>query len=325
MPIVSLLTLWTVTMTTYSFFRSLAAIFKTLDDATKLTGVAIQVLIVYTGYLQPPSEMRPWFGWLRWINWLQYGFEMLMSNEFQGTFACEPPLLVPQGPNASPEYQSCAVTGSTPGSTVLDGARYIESSFTYTRAHLWRNLGFMCAFWAFFLAVTCVGMERMKPNAGGAEVTVYKRGQVPRSVEKNIETGARDGKKGDEESGSPSANSPDALVGASSEADVREKQEQDNRNEQAMDKIEGNSAVFTFQDVNYTIPYSGGERKLLDNVQGYVKPGKLTALMGASGAGKTTLLNILAQRYVFFSILSFSSSFSWSSHSTLSWALRMNM
>jgi ATP-binding cassette subfamily G (WHITE) protein 2 (SNQ2) len=38
---------------------------------------------------------------------------------------------------------------------------------------------------------------------------------------------------------------------------------------------------------------------LLDGVQGFVKPGQLTALMGASGAGKTTLLNTLAQRINF--------------------------
>jgi ABC-type multidrug transport system ATPase subunit len=34
----------------------------------------------------------------------------------------------------------------------------------------------------------------------------------------------------------------------------------------------------------------------LNNIFGYVKPGQLTALMGASGAGKTTLLDVLAAR-----------------------------
>jgi ATP-binding cassette, subfamily G (WHITE), member 2, SNQ2 len=52
----------------------------------------------------------------------------------------------------------------------------------------------------------------------------------------------------------------------------------------------------TWESVCYTVPVSGGERQLLDNVFGYVKPGSLTALMGASGAGKTTLLDVLAGR-----------------------------
>jgi ATP-binding cassette subfamily G (WHITE) protein 2 (SNQ2) len=34
----------------------------------------------------------------------------------------------------------------------------------------------------------------------------------------------------------------------------------------------------------------------LNDVEGFVKPGTLTALMGASGAGKTTLLDVLASR-----------------------------
>ena len=40
----------------------------------------------------------------------------------------------------------------------------------------------------------------------------------------------------------------------------------------------------------------GQPRRILDHVDGWVKPGTLTALMGVSGAGKTTLLDVLATR-----------------------------
>lgn len=63
--------------------------------------------------------------------------------------------------------------------------------------------------------------------------------------------------------------------------------------------IARSNTIFTWQNVNYTIPIGKGEKQLLRDVQGYVRPGKLTALMGASGAGKTTLLTTLAQRQTF--------------------------
>lgn len=48
--------------------------------------------------------------------------------------------------------------------------------------------------------------------------------------------------------------------------------------------------VFSFSHVSYTIETPDGQRKqLLDDVSGYVTPGKLTALMGESGAGKVSI------------------------------------
>lgn len=57
--------------------------------------------------------------------------------------------------------------------------------------------------------------------------------------------------------------------------------------------MKGAGSIFTWRDVSYTI---GAEHKLLHGISGYVKPGRLTALMGPSGAGKTTLLDNLAMR-----------------------------
>ncbi|KAK9233726.1 ABC-2 type transporter-domain-containing protein [Lipomyces kononenkoae] len=62
------------------------------------------------------------------------------------------------------------------------------------------------------------------------------------------------------------------------------------------DNLIRNTSVFTWKNLTYTVKTPSGDRVLLDNVQGWVKPGMLGALMGSSGAGKTTLLDVLAQR-----------------------------
>lgn len=43
--------------------------------------------------------------------------------------------------------------------------------------------------------------------------------------------------------------------------------------------------TFTWEGLNYHVPSPNGPLRLLHDVYGYVKPGTLTALMGASGAG----------------------------------------
>lgn len=193
-----------------------------------------------------------------------------MANEFYNLeIKCEPPYIVPNGPEAASSHQGCAIQGSSPDSLVVQGSDYIEAAFTYSRSHLWRNLGIMIAWLLFFIFLTMLGMEIQKPNRGGSSVTVFKRGQAPKAVEEAIE-GSR----------------PPADI-ESAEKNGRSSSMDDDEADRKVENIAKNTSIFTWQDVNYTIPYKGGQRKLLQNVNGYVKPGRLTALMGASGAGYT--------------------------------------
>lgn len=54
----------------------------------------------------------------------------------------------------------------------------------------------------------------------------------------------------------------------------------------------------TFRDVHYSVHASTSKEKLelLKGIDGVVRSGKMTALMGSSGAGKTTLMDVIALR-----------------------------
>ena len=163
---------------------------------------------------------------------------------------------------------------------MLIGGSSISTSFGYTRSHLWRNFGILLAFWAFFALVTATGVERQTPLGGGRSTTVFKRGEVPEWVERAL---AKENRGTDEEKVD---NKVDHSLRESSTSDK----------EVPVKGVAKNENALTFTNVNYTIPVKCDQRQLLNDIQGFVRPGKLTALMGASGAGKTTLLNTLAQR-----------------------------
>ncbi|PYI14241.1 ABC transporter [Aspergillus violaceofuscus CBS 115571] len=278
---INFLFIFTLTMTMYSLFRTIGALTGSLDVSTRLTGVVIQILIVYTGYLIPPWKMHPWFKWLIWVNPVQYAFEAIMSNEFYNlNLQCVPPAIFPDGPTAQAGHQVCAIQGSTPDQLVVQGSRYIDEAFTYSRSHLWRNFGIIIGWFILFVVLTMIGMELQKPNKGGSTVTIFKRGEAPKAVEDAVKYKEL---PADIESGSSNS--------------LQEKNSDESKKQ--VQGIAKSTSIFTWQNVNYTIPYKGDQKKLLQDVQGYVKPGRLTALMGASGAGKTTLLNTLAQRVNF--------------------------
>lgn len=58
--------------------------------------------------------------------------------------------------------------------------------------------------------------------------------------------------------------------------------------EKALAEQQPMSDIFSWQHIRYSVQVAEGSRLLLEDVSGYVAPGKLTALMGESGAGKVS-------------------------------------
>ena len=200
-----------------------------------------------------------------------------MANEFHNSyFDCAEDSIVPNMPSATEQYQTCSLQGSTSGSLRVLGDDYINTAFGYKFSHVWPNFGYVMAYTVGYIIVTALFAEIFDFSEGGGGVLIFAKTNKGKRKAKENEKAI----KGDVETGKPSQN-------------VNEK---GNSMEVQPGSIKPSEAEFTFKNVCYTVQVDGRDRRLLDNVTGFVKPGTITALMGASGAGKTTLLNTLSQR-----------------------------
>ncbi|KAL4745768.1 hypothetical protein BDW72DRAFT_211010 [Aspergillus terricola var. indicus] len=260
------------TLVQSAVFRTLACITRTSDQAMIPSAVLSLGLMIYTGFTTPPEFMTGWSRWMAYINPLAYGFEALMANEFHDRdFPCAS--MVPTGeeytslPSVS---QICSVVGSEVGSAVVNGDSYIGRSFDYWNVHKWRNIGIICAFLAFFFPAYVLAAELAKPPKTRGEILVFRRGKGYPKRERPLDAESQ-------EKGRP-------VVAERTQALPQS------------DMIVAGKDVFHWEDLCYDIKVKGGTRRLLDHIDGWVKPGVSTILMGVSGAGKTTLLDVLATR-----------------------------
>ncbi|KAF2847107.1 opaque-specific ABC transporter CDR3 [Plenodomus tracheiphilus IPT5] len=273
---------YVVTIVMTAMMRAIGAGFPSFNSASKVSGFAITATIVYMGYEIPKPDMHPWFVWIYWINPMSYGFESLMANEYEGVnIPCVYENLIP---NYLPQYQdpaaqACAgVRGARPGATTVSGEEYL-TSLSYSPSNIWRNVAILFAWWAFFVGLTIFFTLRWSDTSSSSTAYIprekFKQAARLRAVRHKDEE-ALESEKVMPNNGDPNSANADKA------------------------KLEGslirNTSIFTWRNLTYTVKTPSGDRKLLDNIHGFVKPGMLGALMGSSGAGKTTLLDVLAQR-----------------------------
>ena len=275
-----ILFVYTTTISITALYRMFASLSPTIDDAVRFSGTALNLLIVYTGYVIPKPQLlhqKIWFGFLYYLNPIAYSFEAVLTNEFSGRLIeCSPEQLVPQGPGILPQYQGCATQGAVLGSTSMTGDEYLSTTFAYFRSNLWRNFGVVIAFTVLYLLVTVLGSELFSFVGSGGGALIFKKGARTPALAtlKNSDV-----EKGDN-AGDSSASS--GQVNTISDEDELKKQK-------TTPKTPESESIFTWNNVEFSVPYGDGQLKLLNKVCGYAKPGVMIALMGASGAGKTTV------------------------------------
>lgn len=270
-----LLMSYSVVLVTSMLFRTVGSASRTLFQAMVPSALMNIGLVMFTGFSLPRRYMLGWSKWITYINPLAYAFESMVVNEFHNRdFTCNdyiPSSSVTGYENASGDHRVCNSIGSVPGATVVNGDRYAQLQFDYKFSHRWRNFGIVCAFIVFFLFTYLIAAELVSEAKSKGEVLLYPRGRKPAAVI------ASEKQRDAEGSG----------------ANAVTKTSDDNN---AGGMLQRQTAIFQWEDVCYDVQIKKETRRILDHVDGWVKPGTLTALMGVSGAGKTTLLDCLADR-----------------------------
>ncbi|CAH7682783.1 pleiotropic drug resistance ABC transporter [Phakopsora pachyrhizi] len=252
-----------------AFFRFMGAISFSFDTAARMASILVITMALYSGYMIPEPAMRRWLVWIYYINPINYSFAALMGNEFgRLDIACNGASVIPNGPGYPDSLganQICTLRGAQPGNPIVSGEAYISSSYKYSSAHVWRNFGIEWGYVIFFLTCMYFAVENLALGAGMPAINVFaKPNEERKRLNEALQANKEKFRKGDAE--------------------------------QNLKGLISTRKPFTWEALTYHVQVPGGQKKLLSEVYGYVKPGTLTALMGSSGAGKTTLLDVLANR-----------------------------
>lgn len=290
-----------------ALYRAIAAFSATFLEAIRFSVLALNVVIIFVGYVIRRPQMN-WLVWLSYVNGVSYAFEGMLANEIAYDIPCNEQQIIPFGQVRDVAYQTCALTGSRPGSLVVRAADYLGTTFAYQRHRVSYDWAVIIAFTIIYFVPTVIAAEKINWTGAGGGITVYAPTKDAKRRVHGEAVDKRHAPEGDIESSAAgfeqkrAASQEDfSVAGDSTRAPSQEKD---------VDKLNGSGtplktgptpsdfdqrSIFTWKDINLTL--SSG-RKLLQDVDGWVKPGELTALMGASGAGKTTLMSALSERGV---------------------------
>ncbi|KOG96650.1 ATP-binding cassette multidrug transporter PDR5 [Saccharomyces eubayanus] len=269
-------------------FRCVGSLTKTLSEAMVPASMLLLALSMYTGFAIPKKKILGWSKWIWYINPLAYLFESLLINEFHDRkFPCAQ--YIPRGTaytNATGTETICSVVGAIPGQDYVLGDDFIRESYQYYHNHKWRGFGIGMAYVVFFFFVYLFLCEYNEGAKQKGEILVF-----PRSIVKKMQKQGSLKEK--------NANDPE-NVGERSDFSSDKKMLQESSEEESETYadvgLSKSEAIFHWRNLCYEVQIKTETRRILNNVDGWVKPGTLTALMGASGAGKTTLLDCLAER-----------------------------
>ena len=300
-----------------TFFRTISYVTPNPDVARQLDFPFILLFVIFGGFLIPYSEIPHWLVWIYWLSPLSWGVRSLALNEFK-----------------SSRYDALNSAGLRLGDFYL-GTYDVSTNTQYKWAGIGYLLGFFCTFSVVSsYAIThiraggALGTKRLPAidtkqlAARGAQVadggmmdtsgraiqpavtdtTATALGTAATALASSV--GAPMGAAVSVTNSAADRNplAVPAQVGGhlSLPISVQPKPLSKGKSSFKLTGMPFTPVTLCWRNINYSVDV--GSRKsrvtkhLLKGINGFSKPGTLTALMGSSGAGKTTLMDVVAGR-----------------------------
>jgi ABC-type multidrug transport system permease subunit len=237
-------------------FRLFACVFPDATVANPIAGIVVVLMVLFSGFIQPKSEISYGWMWFYWINPTSWALSAVTINQLKSS-AYNNEISVCDNPPA------CTVTVfERSGDYILE--QYGNKT---SQRWIWYSLAVIIAlFWLYFfasyLALRFIRTESAKPLPLKSTVTDDDQEYNERRGKK--ETNRGDGKG-------------EYAAAGNGEGDANG---DDNKG------VPFTPVTLAFKEIWYTVTLRGGEElDLLKEVSGFFKPGTVTALMGSSGAG----------------------------------------
>jgi ATP-binding cassette subfamily G (WHITE) protein 2 (SNQ2) len=119
--------------------------------------------------------------------------------------------------------------------------------------------GSVIAFTVLYIGVTMIASELFNFTSSGGGALEFKKSKATKQKVKAV-TAPSDVEKGNKERILSDTSTSSETLGAA-------------QDEEALQQISGSESIFTWEDVEYSVPYMGGQRKLLNKITGFAKPG----------------------------------------------------
>ncbi|EFA84973.1 ABC transporter G family protein [Heterostelium album PN500] len=251
-------------LSSQSYFKMVSAFSANATIASVIAPAILAPMILFAGFMIARPSIPNWWIWLYWISPIHYSFEGLMTNEHYGRhYGCSDSEMVPPAFIANASFNGHQVCPFTDGSQFIERLGMQDNNW-----FKWVDLAIVFGFAIIWSCMMYYFLRVVHYDSRAA----------------NAEADRRNSKRAKKT----------AAAGKEHKISVKSNKDAKIKKEIPI------GCYMQWKNLTYEVDIRKDGKKqrlrLLDGINGYVKPGMLLALMGPSGAGKSTLLDVLADR-----------------------------